>query len=121
MTTKEDKKQFYTLTKDFMISAIQAAERELEIIEQQIPYYLSEVPKNRYVVSLLTDLFSANYRISCEFGFHLKNGMVEKNESGKECVCFAQEQFFIIQSLILARYYITKDISEVSSLSIIEN
>ena len=121
MTSNRNEERSFLLTRDFLTSVVSESERELAIIEQQIPYYLSEIPKNRYVISLLSELFSANYRLSREFKFHLKSGVSEKNDAGEECVCFAQEQFFIIQSLIMARHFITKDISSVTSISIFEN
>ena len=121
MADNKPKERSFLLTKDFLTSIVATCEKEISIVEHKMLYYLSEKPKNRYVLSLLSELYSADCRLVKEFDFHLKHGVPEKNKAGEECVCFAQQQFYIVQSLVMTRHFITSDILSNTNISICEN
>tara|TARA_Y100001963_G_C6443459_1_gene292465 strand:+ start:157 stop:522 length:366 start_codon:yes stop_codon:yes gene_type:complete len=121
MADNKPKERSFLLTKDFLTSIVRTCEKEISIVEHQMLYYLSETVKNRYALTLLGELYSADCRLVKEFSYHLKHGMPENNKAGEECICFAQDQFHIIQSLIMARHFITSDILSNTNISICEN
>lgn len=121
MTLPDDKPDFFLLTKDFLDMIVKSTEGELSVLELQLQYYLSEEPLNRYIISLLTELYNISYRITKEFKFQLKNGLREKNSVGEECIRFAEEEFFVMQQAIMSRHLVKKDIVETTNCSIFKN
>jgi uncharacterized membrane protein len=117
-----DKKKslVYSLSRETAEHLAKEAEEHLSITYDFLNETLDKQKEDEFKISLLCDYFSSNYKLKVELAriFQVYDDVDDTAEAPEEKDLFiSQENMVIIETILLARYYLAKDLQEYSNLS----
>jgi hypothetical protein len=110
---KQDE-SYFSMPRNKVIEYITRARKELVFCRSLIRQYLKERAENRWLVSSLCDLYSANYKLLSELSMMLEYGTDKEND----VVLMTKEDVTIIETVIIAKHYCTRELSIHGNVSV---
>tara|TARA_R100000234_G_C4882828_1_gene128101 strand:+ start:180 stop:524 length:345 start_codon:yes stop_codon:yes gene_type:complete len=107
------KDKTYSLTVDAMLQLIHESEEQASISRELILESLADREKDRRTVPLC-ECFSLNSKIVQILDFALRNGEIGFGEDEEEQIIFSSKDMIMLETLVLARYYMTLDLSSMN-------
>tara|TARA_Y100001938_G_C8052832_1_gene412781 strand:+ start:814 stop:1158 length:345 start_codon:yes stop_codon:yes gene_type:complete len=107
------KDKTYSLTVDAMLQLIYESEEQVVISRELILESLADKDKDRRTVPLC-ECFSINSKIIQILDFALRNGEIGLGEDKEDQIIFSSKDMMLLETLVLARYYMTLDLSSMN-------
>ena len=120
-----DKKKslVYSLSRETAEHLAKEAEEHLSITHDFLKDTLAKQKEDGFKISLLCDYFSSNYKLKVELAriFQVYEDPDETDDGAEapeeKDLFISQDNMVILETILLARYYLAKDLQEYSNLS----
>ena len=110
--TEKKKNLVFSIPIEAALELADEAEMHMAMSSEFILELLDTNDINEFKISLLCDYYSSNYKLKSQF----KVFFSELEKEDKE-VLLPEQEMVILESILLARFYMAKDLQEISNLS----
>ena len=93
---------------------------QLMVAEELLYHLLDEEAYNPWLLSTLCDVYSANHKLVSEIEAVMENCYIDKEESDENLwrIILSPEDIMILETIMVARYYTSREILEKGNLSL---
>ena len=105
---------YYSMPREKVLKYIATARKEIIFCRELLRKYLKKKGEDRWLVASLCDLYSANYKMLSELSMMLEYGSDKENN----VVLMSNEDVSIIETIIIARHYSTREMNMRGNISL---
>tara|TARA_R100000808_G_scaffold24596_1_gene57083 strand:- start:6306 stop:6650 length:345 start_codon:yes stop_codon:yes gene_type:complete len=110
----ESNEKYFSMPKKKILEYVSTSRKELIFCRELLRKYLKPRGENRWLVSTLCDLYSANYKMLSELSMMLEYGTDEESDT----VLLTREDVTIVETIIIAKHYCTRELNMRGNLSV---
>jgi len=111
MTQSEE---YFSMPRDKIISHVKESRRELSACKHLIKYFLRKAAENRWLLAAVCDVYSANYKLLSELSTLLEYA----SDKEQNVVLMTKEDLAIVETIMIARHYTTRELQLHGNVSI---
>jgi hypothetical protein len=105
---------YFSMPRKKVLEYAALARKEIVFCRDLIRQYLKKYAENRWLVSTLCDLYSANYKLLSELSLMLEYGSDKEND----VVLMTKEDVAIIETIIIAKHYSARELRMHGNISV---
>jgi hypothetical protein len=105
---------YYSMPRKKVLDYLTSARKEITFCRELIRQYLKNIGEDRWLITALCDLYSANYKMLSELSLMLEYGSDKEND----VVLMTKEDVAIIETIIIAKHYSARELNMRGNLSV---
>ena len=109
----EKDETYYSMPRGKVLEYTAVARKEIIFCRELIRQYLKNMGEDRWLIASLCDVYSANYKMLSELSLMLEYGSDKEND----VVLMTKEDVAIIETIIIARHYSTRELKMRGNIS----
>jgi hypothetical protein len=98
--------EHFSMPRDKIVSHVKESRRELTACRHLIKYFLRKTTENRWLITALCDVYSANYKLLSELSIMLEYA----SDKEQNVVLMTKDDLAIVEAIMIARHYTTREL-----------
>ena len=109
----DDDERTYSLSLDSLLDIVDETTEQCILGRKWLERYVKDSPESDYIISLLCDMHSVNYKLFLEIERMLEDPSTFRSEEypEKEQVLLTSDDAVIIEKLMISRYYVNDELN----------